>query len=157
MVMIIITLQNKSSDEKIIAPQSPVEVPICYELGSDLHFVAEHSGLSPDEVIKLHIKGTYEVAMIGFLPGFVYAEGLDKKLYCPRKEVAVKHVPKGSVGIGGFQTGIYSFDSPGGWNIIGRTPMELFQIELTPPVTLPLGSLFTFCRITETEFNQWES
>lgn len=154
---IISKLQNKTIDEQINDTPPAVEVPICYELGSDILDVADYTGLSSDELIKLHLEGVYEVAMIGFLPGFVYAEGLHQKLYCPRKEVALKHVSKGSVGIGGSQTGIYSFDSPGGWNIIGRTPIELFQPECTPPVTLLVGSPFTFYRITEKEFDKWKS
>lgn len=138
------------------AQMSAFDIPICYELGPDLAHVAKYCGLTTEQVIAAHLSGQYRVAMIGFLPGFVYAEGLDGRIHCPRKEVPVKKVKKGSVGIGGTQTGMYALDSPGGWNIIGRTPLCLFDPNKTQPVAMPTGSIFMFRRISKREFEQWE-
>ena len=118
-----------------------MEIPVVYggEYGPDLAFVAEHAGLSPREVIRLHVAGVYPVYMMGFTPGFPYLGGLDPRLAAPRLETPRKAVPAGSVGIAGEQTGVYPLESPGGWRIIGRTPLGLFDLGVEPPCLLAPG------------------
>src|SRR5262245_33495821 len=113
---------------KASSPRS-IEVPVCYdpEFGFDLDRVAEHTNLSEREIIDLHSQGEYRVACIGFVPGFTFLAGLPKNLATPRRDVPRKEILPGSVGIGGAQTGIYPLRSPGGWNLIGRTPLKLFD------------------------------
>lgn len=108
-----------------------VEIPVCYggRYGPDLAFVAENAGLTPEEVIRIHCAPDYRIRMIGFLPAFPYLGGLDERIYTPRLETPRAEIPAGSVGIGGMQTGIYPLASPGGWRLIGRTPMRLFDPE----------------------------
>lgn len=111
-----------------------VEIPVHYggEYGPDLSFVAQHAGLTEAEVIRLHSSRDYRIYMIGFLPGFPYLGGLDERLYTPRLEVPRTRIPAGSVGIGGQQTGIYPLESPGGWQLIGRTELTLFDPARPP-------------------------
>lgn len=104
------------------------EIPVVYD-GEDLEFVADYTSLSVDEIIDLHAKAEYTVAMIGFLPGFPYLVGMDDRLFVPRRETPRLKVQRGSVGLAGLQTGIYPFESPGGWQIIGKTSTKLFDIE----------------------------
>ena len=132
-------------------------LPICYEFGDDLPQVREHCGLSEEEIIDIHLKGTYRSLFIGFTPGFIYADGLAPILSCPRKSSPRTKIAAGSIGIGGSQTGIYSLDSPGGWNIIGRTPQRVFDVRKTPPMSIEVGSLFQFKRISKEQFEQWEN
>jgi len=126
-----------------------VEIPVIYsgEYGPDLAFVAEHAGLSPQEVIRRHVSGTYPVYMMGFTPGFPYLGGLDPSLAAPRLETPRKAVPAGSVGIAGEQTGVYPLESPGGWRIIGRTPLRLFDLGAEPPCLLAPGDEVHFTRL----------
>ena len=107
-----------------------VEIPVCYgkEFGPDLQEVAAFLHLTEEEVIEIHSKVLYYVYMIGFTPGFPYMGGLDPKLFMPRKKVPREFVPAGTVGIADQQTGIYPLDSPGGWQLIGRTPVKLFDL-----------------------------
>ena len=134
-----------------------VQIPICYEREKDLTRVSMVTGVSKNKIIERHLNGVYRVVLIGFTPGFVYADGLDESVACPRLENPRKIVEKGSVGIGGSQTGIYSLSSPGGWNIIGQTPVELFDKHNQPPMKLALGHKYQFFRISEEEFVSWES
>lgn len=134
-----------------------IEVPICYELGLDLEDIAEQSNMEIQKVIDLHQEGTYRAILIGFTPGFIYMDGLDSRIACPRRANPRKQIASGSIGIGGDQTGIYSLDSPGGWNIIGRTPIKLFDDSQQPPMKVNVGSKVTFSRITLEEFESWES
>jgi inhibitor of KinA len=131
-----------------------IEIPVCYdaEFGFDLDRVAEHTTLSPSEVIDLHNTGEYRVACIGFVPGFTFLAGLPKNLGTPRRDVPRKEIPPGSVGIGGAQTGIYPLRSPGGWNLIGRTPLKLFDPSKNPPTLLHPGDRVRFRAITREEF-----
>lgn len=112
-----------------------LEIPVHFddEASLDLGFVAETSGLTPGEVIEIFTSDTYRVFMLGFLPGFTYMGEVDDRIATPRKEAPRLQVPKGSVGIAGKQTGIYSLDSPGGWQIIGRTDVEIFRPEADEP------------------------
>ncbi len=111
-------------------------IPIHFEKGLDWQAVEKETKLSQAEVIDIFLNGVYTVAMLGFIPGFMYLEGLDERLICGRKSVPRKKVPKGSVGIGGKQAGIYGLESPGGWQIIGQTDMVLFDIHKNPPTKI---------------------
>jgi inhibitor of KinA len=139
---------------KMRSASRAVEIPVCYdpEFALDLHRVAQTAELSPYEVIRLHSGAEYRVACIGFVPGFPFLTGLPKKLATPRRDVPRKEIPPGSVGIGGAQTGIYPLRSPGGWNLIGRTPLRLFDPERNPPVLLRAGERVRFRKITRDEF-----
>lgn len=123
-----------------------VEVPVFYggDDGPDLEEVAIHTGLSTEEVIGLHSSQTYLVGFLGFAPGFPYLLGLPETLACPRKKTPRLSVKRGSVAIGGHQTGIYPEDSPGGWQIIGRTNLRLFDLSNPEPVLLSPGDQISF-------------
>jgi len=131
-----------------------IEIPVCYggEYGPDLTEVAAQHQLGIEEVITLHSREVYDVVMIGFTPGFAYLGGLDERLFTPRKKQPRKSVPAGSVGIADQQTGIYSIESPGGWQLIGRTPVKLFDPERTDPFLLKPGNRLRFRPITRDEF-----
>jgi KipI family sensor histidine kinase inhibitor len=129
------------------------EVPVCYEFGLDWLEIEEHIGLAKEEVIKIHSSKTYTIAMMGFLPGFIFLEGMDKKIQVPRKKSPRIEIPKGSIGIGGSQTGIYSLESPGGWQIIGKTPLSFFSISENPPISVEAGDRIKFIPISEEEFS----
>ena len=145
-----IETQTESSDQII-------KLPICYEVGLDLEKVAKHAKMSVEEVIDIHLKGIYRSLFIGFTPGFVYADGLDERLACPRLEKPRTHIPEGSIGIAGNQTGLYSLSSPGGWNIIGRTPVAVFDPKRKPIMLIEVGSRYIFHRITKQQFDSWGS
>lgn len=135
-----------------------VEVPVCYggEFGPDLARVAAQAKIFPEEVIRRHGKGEYLVHLLGFAPGFPYLGGLPKELHTPRHAKPRMNVPPGSVGIGGEQTGIYPLATPGGWNLIGRTPLRIFRPEQNPPVLLAAGDRVRFRAITPAEFAERE-
>lgn len=122
-------LRSLSVPEKEEKNGMLVTIPVCYggDFGPDLKAVAKHAGLPEKEIIRRHTAPDYPVYMLGFRPGFPYLGGLDPAIACPRLEVPRQIVPGGSVGIAGEQTGIYPEASPGGWNIIGRTPLRLFD------------------------------
>ncbi len=131
-----------------------IEIPVCYDdiFALDLKAVASHCGISEQRIIEIHSSKPYLVHMLGFLPGFLYLGGLDSQLYCPRKEVPANRVIAGSVGIGGNQTGVYPVDSPGGWNIIGRTPTVLFNpTQDNPVIASPLDQV-RFVPISHAEY-----
>ena len=130
-------------------------IPVCYDdkFGFDLDFVSRHIRLTKKEIIELHCSKIYRVYMIGFLPGFSYLGQLDEKLAVPRKSNPVA-VHAGSVGIAGSQTGIYSLHCPGGWQIIGRTPLKLFDVLLDIPVKLKTGDHVEFYPINKEDFDQ---
>ena len=134
-----------------------VEVPVCYGggLGPDLEAVAAHCGLSEGEVIARHAAAEYLVAFLGFSPGFPYLSGLDPALATPRLAAPRTHVPGGSVAIGGAQAGVYPAASPGGWRIIGRTPVRLFDARRDPPALLQMGDRVRFCPVSLEEFEAW--
>ncbi|MED4533008.1 5-oxoprolinase subunit PxpB [Metabacillus fastidiosus] len=129
-------------------------IPVCYEeeLGPDLEAVSIYHQISKAELIALHSGQDYVVHMIGFAPGFPYLGGLCKEIVTPRKASPRTHIPAGSVGIGGEQTGIYPIESPGGWNIIGKTPLELFRPDDEVPSLLRAGDIVRFQPITFKEF-----
>lgn len=134
------------------------EIPVCYggEFGPDLEEVARHGGVSPGEVIALHTGANYVVHAVGFTPGFPYLGGLPEKLHMPRRATPRQQVPAGSVGIGGKQTGIYPIASPGGWQLIGRTPLALFRLSENPPARLAVTDRIKFRAITPEEFVAWK-
>ena len=123
-----------------------VEIPVRYggEDGPDLEAVAEHCGLTPNEVVRRHTGGAYTVAMLGFAPGFAYLLGLPPSLTMPRLATPRLQVPAGSVGIAGAQTGLYALSTPGGWRLIGRTSLTLFDPDRQPPFTLQAGDRIRF-------------
>ncbi|MBI9013470.1 MAG: 5-oxoprolinase subunit PxpB [Clostridiales bacterium] len=123
-----------------------VKLPVCYELGLDLDRVSKHTKLSIEEVIKRHSNRDYLVYMIGFTPGFPYLGGMEPSLETPRLEVPRTKIEAGSVGIGGLQTGVYPLDTPGGWNIIGKTPIDLFDKKLSVTL-LNMGEYVRFIPI----------
>ena len=131
-----------------------VEIPVCYggECGSDIDAVAEHTRLSREEIIARHAAAEYTVAMLGFASGFPYLLGLDPTLHVPRRANPRTRVPAGSVAIGGAQTGIYPRELPGGWHLIGRTPLVLFDPEREPPCLLAAGDRVRFRAIDADEF-----
>ena len=138
------------------APGPLVEIPVCYggDLGPDLAAVAQYAGLSEAAVMELHSAAEYLVYMLGFAPGFPYLGGLDARLATPRRAVPRPLVPAGAVGIAGAQTGIYSLPTPGGWQLIGRTPRRLFDAGRTPPSLLQAGDRLRFVPISGAEFWQ---
>lgn len=150
------TLQEMHSNRAAaeVPPARVVEIPVCYggEYGPDIEFVAEHNKISIEEVITLHSKPDYLIYMIGFTPGFPFLGGLSVKLHTPRLESPRKRVTAGSVGIANDQTGVYPIESPGGWQLIGRVPIALFDPEKEDPFLLQGGDLLKFVPITENEY-----
>ena len=136
------------------SPSRVIEIPVCYdsEFAPDLEDVARHAHISPRQVVDLHSAAEYRVGCIGFTPGFPFLTGLPKTLATPRRATPRKEIPAGSVGIGGAQTGIYPLRSPGGWNLIGRTPLKLFDSAKNPPALLRSGDRVRFRVITRNEF-----
>ena len=135
------------------------EIPVCYdnEYGTDLEYLCSEKKYSKSEIIQLHSEPIYTVYFIGFLPGFLYLGGLDKELFLDRKTTPNLNVKKGSVAIGGQQTGIYPQDSPGGWHVIGKTPIELFQITHNPPCLINAGDKLKFKPIDRQEYLEIEN
>lgn len=130
-----------------------VTIPVCYggDFGPDLPFVAQHAGLTQQQVVKLHSGRDYRIYMLGFLPGFPYLGGLDERLFTPRLGTPRTAIPAGSVGIGGEQTGIYPIASPGGWQLIGRTPLRLFDPD-AGALPYAAGDSIRFVPITPQEY-----
>ena len=134
-----------------------VEIPVCYgdDYGPDIELVAEHCRISVDDVVSLHSGGDYMVHAIGFTPGFPYLGGLPEALRIPRRDSPRARVPAGSVAIGSSQTGVYPVASPGGWHIIGRTPMHLFRPHLEPAALLRPGDRVRFRPMSPGDFELW--
>lgn len=136
-----------------------VEVPTVYggEFGPDLSFVASHNHLSEDEVISIHSGTDYLVYMLGFIPGFTYLGGMDLRIATPRLSSPRTLIPAGSVGIAGEQTGTYPSDSPGGWQIIGRTPVTMYDMSKAQAALLNAGDYVRYVPIDESEFHRIKS
>jgi KipI family sensor histidine kinase inhibitor len=132
-----------------------VTIPVCYDIkfGPDLLEVANHAKIPTREVIRLHSSATYQVHFLGFTPGFAYLGGLPETLHAPRLASPRKHVPAGSVAVAGSQAGIYPVDSPGGWRLIGRTPVRIFDPDATQPTRLNPGDLVEFSAIDRATFD----
>ncbi|WLR42439.1 5-oxoprolinase subunit PxpB [Bacillus carboniphilus] len=134
------------------------EIPVCYEepFSPDLQHLTQYHQLTKDEIISIHSETTYLVYMIGFSPGFPYIGGMSRRIATPRKATPQKRIEAGSVGIAGEQTGIYSLDTPGGWNIIGKTPLKMFQPHLDKPSFLKAGDHIQFIPIDIATFKRLE-
>ena len=131
-----------------------IVIPVCYggEFGPDLEHVAQFHDITPEEVVRLHTEPTYLIAMLGFLPGFAYLSGLNPDLETPRLEVPRVRIEAGAVGIGGAQTGIYPLPSPGGWQIIGRSPLRPYDAEREPAFLYAAGDSIKFEAISPVEY-----
>jgi KipI family sensor histidine kinase inhibitor len=134
-----------------------VEIPVCYggECGPDLSDVAAMHGLTPAQVVELHSVSIYIVYFLGFAPGFAYLGGLQEALATPRLETPRAKVPQGSVGIGGAQTAVYPFATPGGWRLIGRTPLAMFRHDRSPMNLLQIGDHVRFRAISKEQFAEY--
>jgi inhibitor of KinA len=130
------------------------KIPVCYDdfFGVDLKHISEFTGLSKNDIIKRHYNAVYTVYFIGFLPGFLYLGGLDDYLKIPRKSTPRLKIDKGSVAIGGHQTGVYPMESPGGWHVIGNTPISFFNVENTPSCFAKPGDKIKFLPISNKEY-----
>jgi KipI family sensor histidine kinase inhibitor len=149
-------LEEDLSTGAVRRDQSTVRIPVCYggDYGPDLGAVAASTGLSETEVADIHAGSTYRVYMLGFLPGFAYLGLVDERIAVSRRAVPRVRVPSGSVGVAGRQTGIYPADSPGGWQVIGKTPLRPFDVERPNPFLLSAGDLVRFHRIDPGEFER---
>lgn len=150
---------EKDTDPPPLPEPKTIKVPVVYggARGPDLEWVAAFHGLSPEEVITLHTEPTYLVYMIGFMPGFPYLGEVPQALATPRRENPRTSVPRGSVAIAQRQTGIYPFTSPGGWRLLGWTPLELFDAQKQPPSLLEIGDSVKFLPIQEKEIGSWKA
>jgi inhibitor of KinA len=149
----ILSASSFEDESKIETPL--IEIPVCYdrEFALDLDDVAGVAGVDGAEVIRRHSSAAYRVNCVGFIAGFPFMSGLPSELATPRRAAPRKEVPAGSVGIGGAQTGIYPRTSPGGWNLIGRTPLRLFDVQRDPPTILQAGDRVRFREISREEFD----
>ncbi|MBX9733158.1 MAG: 5-oxoprolinase subunit PxpB [Chitinophagaceae bacterium] len=138
--------------------QQTIEIPACYDplFGADLGFLSEQLKLSIDKIIEIHSNRIYKVYMLGFLPGFPYMGSVDESIQYPRKKNPSQQIAAGSIGIAGAQTGIYPLLSPGGWQIIGRTPLTIFNVEKEQPSLLSPGNQVKFIPITLERFYEIE-
>jgi inhibitor of KinA len=135
-----------------------VEIPVCYggKFGPDLEDVAAHTGLSTEEVIEIHVNQDYLVYMIGFAPGFPYLGGMSERISVPRRSSPRTLIEPGAVGIGGMQTGVYPFATPGGWQLIGKTPIKLFRPDHATPSLLKAGDIVRFRSISPKQYEEWK-
>lgn len=143
-------------DKIQIPPSDVLEIPVLYggEAGPDLDFVAEHAGKTPEEVIKIHTSTEYLIYMLGFTPGFTYLGGMDESIATPRLKQPRVKIPAGSVGIAGSQTGVYPIDSPGGWQLIGLTPVRMYDPDRAEPILPKAGEYIKFYSITKAKFDE---
>lgn len=143
-------------DKIEIPPSEVLEIPVLYggEMGPDLDFVAQHSGKTPEEVVQIHTSTEYLIYMLGFTPGFTYLGGMSDEIATPRLKTPRVKIPAGSVGIAGSQTGVYPIDSPGGWQLIGRTPVRMYDPDRETPILPQAGQYIKFYAITQKEFDE---
>ncbi len=153
-----VTERLGSLDLTVVAAASEFEIPVCYggNFGEDLEALAAAHGLSSAEVIALHVGALYRVQMLGFAPGFAYLAGLDPRIATPRRPTPRTRVPAGSVAIGGELTGVYPLDLPGGWHLIGRSPLRFFDPAAERPSLLVAGDRVRFVAITADEYADLE-
>lgn len=146
----LLKVETKAGDEK----KKVFEIPVCYggKYGPDLAYIAEHAGMTEEEVIALHSSKDYLIYMLGFLPGFCYLGGLDERLHTPRLATPRIKIDAGSVGIGGSQNGIYPMDSPGGWQLMGMTPVKTYDPEREVPILVEAGDYIRFVPVDEEEY-----
>ena len=136
-----------------VVSQEIITIPVYYN-GADLSLIAKEHQLTDEEVIDIHASKIYRVFMIGFLPGFTYMGSIDERIATPRKSSPRTKVPAGSVGIAGFQTGIYPLDCPGGWQLLGQTPVKIFDKEKSSPCLLKAGDSVQFISISKSTFEK---
>ncbi|MFB8423871.1 5-oxoprolinase subunit PxpB [Priestia megaterium] len=150
-------LENEQTEKGL--DHRTVSIPVCYggEYGPDLEYVARHHNLTPEEVISIHSEGEYLAYMIGFAPGFPFLGGLSEKIATPRRSSPRTSIPAGSVGIAGMQTGVYPISTPGGWQLIGQTPIKLFLPEQNPPSLLQAGDIVKFEPISKEEYQELQA
>ncbi len=150
------TIRNASVGAAVDVVTNVIELPVCYdaEFAPDLSFVAESTKLSEEKVISMHMSAEYFVCFLGFAPGFAYLGGLPAELHVPRRNSPRQFVVAGSVGLAGSQTGVYPFDSPGGWQIIGRTPLRMFDSHSSRPSRLSPGDVVRFRQCSREEFDE---
>lgn len=141
-----------------IPPPSVIEIPVLYggDMGPDLENVAAHNHKTPEEVIRIHTSGEYLIYMLGFIAGFPYLGGMSREIATPRLTSPRVKIEGGSVGIAGEQTGVYPVASPGGWQLIGRTPLKLYDADREKPVLLEAGQYIKFRSVTEEEYREIE-
>ncbi|MFA5848490.1 MAG: 5-oxoprolinase subunit PxpB [Bacteroidales bacterium] len=146
---------EKDIEKSTLSELKTKVVPVLYggDYGPDLEDVATHNKLSAHEVIKIHSAGSYLVYMLGFTPGFCYLGGMDQRIAMPRKQTPRLKIPEGAVGIADQQTGIYPIESPGGWQLIGQTPLKLFDAKRKPEFLFNIGDTLRFVPVTEAEYN----
>lgn len=150
-----ITEYEKRAEKLPAEKARVVEIPVCYggEFGPDLDAIATKSRLSPAKVIAAHCTRTYHAYFLGFAPGFAYLGDVAREIAMPRLETPRKEVPAGSVGIAGLQTAVYPFATPGGWRLIGRTPLEMFKKDRDPMGWIAIGDQVRFRPISREEFS----
>lgn len=143
-------------DQIKIPPSEVLEIPVLYggEEGPDLEFVAKHNGKTPEQVIQIHTSTEYLIYMLGFTPGFTYLGGMSDEIATPRLTTPRVKIPAGSVGIAGAQTGVYPIDSPGGWQLIGRTPVRMYDPNREEPILPQAGQYIKFYQIDKAEYDR---
>ena len=148
----------ETMDSIQIPPPSVIEIPVLYggDMGPDLEFVADHNHKTPEEVVRIHTSGEYLIYMLGFIAGFPYLGGMSREIAAPRLKSPRVKIDGGSVGIAGEQTGIYPVASPGGWQLIGRTPLKLYDADREKPVLLEAGQYIKFRAVDEAEYEAIE-
>ncbi|MCD8015814.1 MAG: 5-oxoprolinase subunit PxpB [Lachnospiraceae bacterium] len=141
-------------DTAISAQRRMLKIPCCYgsHFGPDLADLERYTGIDRDEIIRIHSGADYRVYMLGFLPGFAYLGGLDERIAMPRLATPRVKIPKGAVGIGGNQTGVYPLESPGGWRLIGNTPLDFYDPNRKEPVLCRAGDIIRFFPITSADY-----
>ena len=139
------------------APREPVRIPVCYggDLGPDLGGVATFAGMAEADVVQAHAAAVYRVFMLGFVPGFAYLGIVDQRIAMPRHATPRVRVPAGSVGVAGVQTGVYPGETPGGWQLIGRTPIKPFDPSRDDPFLMKAGDAVRFYPIDRAEYDRW--
>jgi len=149
----------KVSKDDTYSKKNVIHIPVLYnlEMGPDLEEVASYNNLTIEEVVQIHTTNEYLVYMLGFMPGFPFLGGLDERIHTPRRSEPRVKINAGSVGIANNQTGLYPSDSPGGWQIIGRTPLKVFDQYSEPMTLYEAGDYIKFYSIDETTYNQIES
>ena len=142
-------------DRESVPPSEVLEIPVLYggDVGPDLDFVARHNSKTPEEVVKIHTSAEYLIYMLGFTPGFTYLGGMSQEIAAPRLKNPRVKIPAGSVGIAGSQTGVYPIDSPGGWQLIGRTPVRMYDAGRDKPILPEAGQYIKFYPIDQAEFD----
>jgi len=146
----------KGIDRASLPKSEILEIPVLYggEEGPDIEFVAAHNNKTVEQVIEIHTSGEYLIYMLGFTPGFTYLGGMSEEIATPRLTTPRVKIPAGSVGIAGYQTGVYPIDSPGGWQLIGRTPVRMYDPDRAEPILPKAGQLIKFYAIDRAEYER---